>query len=840
MEQGWKLHISSRAATFTELVQALLPVLLKEGCTFKLARSRRVLSELNDGRTAPASVGKAVTIYPDQDRVRELGLTLADVLRGHEGPRVLSDRRVRSSAPVYYRYGPFVDTDRVPGYHGRLISSVYGPHGEWFDAGASLRYRQPSWARDPFTGQDAATGETTVTGRDAATGQDAAASADTGRPARLGERYRVIDGIREAAQGNVYRAIDESDSSAVIVKQGRAFVAEHDGCDARMRLRNERRVLRALAGTVGVPDLLDHFRQGEDEFLVTRDCGEATLVRQVTENGPYRSGTGAGAASVEVLATRLARIVRAMHERGVIMRDLSPNNVVIDGEDVTVIDFALSAFDGLHLPGGTAGYAPARQFRREPPREADDLHALGMTLLFAATGLDPVTLGQDGEDLPRIRALQAIHAKAGPHPTGIWADIADLLGEEGQAHDALRRLADGSRSAGRSRVRSARGLPAPVHGTPELFEEVTASLRADLLREAERILAGPPADHVPDDLNVYGGLSGIGLELVHHRDHEPARGLLAELARHTARAADDTRLPPGLFNGVTGVRVFLSDPRVRGNHDASEANPALPPLDWDAMGEDLIGGAAGLGLGHLCLARADGDPVHLDSARYCARVIARATERPALQPEARRVEYHALDPTAGAAHGQAGIVELFVALAEHTGDRADLDEAALRCRDLASRAESLMLTAGSHRAHPLSVSWCQGLAGVGRALLHGAKVLGDPSLCAVASCTADTCVGMLPRMPRLGQCCGAAGVGSLLIDLATHERDERYWDAAGQVADHLLLRSAGTPAHPVFTEPSRDSRAASWAIGIAGFLAFFRRLANRGGPDSIPLWGTAS
>src|SRR3954454_7933290 len=69
---GWKLHISSRVATFPDLVERLVPVLLAEGCAFKLARSPQVLRRLNSGLTSPAAVGKAFTIYPDQARIREL------------------------------------------------------------------------------------------------------------------------------------------------------------------------------------------------------------------------------------------------------------------------------------------------------------------------------------------------------------------------------------------------------------------------------------------------------------------------------------------------------------------------------------------------------------------------------------------------------------------------------------------------------------------------------------------------------------------------------------------------------------------------------------------------
>ncbi|MBN6050411.1 hypothetical protein JYK22_00585 [Nonomuraea sp. RK-328] len=97
-----------------------------------------------------------------------------------------------------------------------------------------------------------------------------------------------------------------------------------------------------------------------------------------------------------------------MHERGVMMRDLSPANVVM-GDGASIIDFGLASYDGLHLSGMTPGYAPARQVRGEPPRDTDDFHTLGMTLLFAATGLHPVTLGDDPE-LPRTGALQRSRA----------------------------------------------------------------------------------------------------------------------------------------------------------------------------------------------------------------------------------------------------------------------------------------------------------------------------------------------------------------------------------------------------------------------------------------------
>jgi hypothetical protein len=247
---GWKLHVSSRPSSFPDLVAKLVPALLAEGCAFKLARSPDVLASLNDARDTPASVGKAVTVYPDPERVRELGLRLVALLRGETGPRVLSDRRIDEAAPVYYRYGPFTSGWSADS-RGRIGSFLSGPSGERFDGEATLAYRQPPWATDPF-------------------GADR-----KGRPVDdslllSGGRYEITGGVYESARGNIFRALDTSSGATVVVKQARAMVAESgDGVDARLRLRNERRVLEAAAGIPGVPRYLDHFQHADDEFLVT-------------------------------------------------------------------------------------------------------------------------------------------------------------------------------------------------------------------------------------------------------------------------------------------------------------------------------------------------------------------------------------------------------------------------------------------------------------------------------------------------------------------------------------------------------------------------------------------
>ncbi|MCZ4097661.1 class IV lanthionine synthetase LanL [Streptomyces sp. H39-C1] len=812
MEHGWKLHVSARPDDLAGTMELLVPVLLRYTCEAKFARSAAVLGELNAGVRDQALVGKAVTVYPRGQDVAALGRELAEVLAGRAGPRVLSDRRVRPDAPVYYRYGPF----RAPGAIGAGASALLmtGPDGQSFAGRASSRYRQPPWTKDPF----------------------GAAAPGPGRPATrlVGGRYRLTGGIARSPHGDVYRAVDTVTGGRVVVKQARAYAGEDEhGVDARGRLRNERAVLAALDGLDGVPRVVDHVRHGEDEYLVTTDCGPRDLRRDVLEHGPYGADPHHTGRQIFALAHQLLASLDAVHARGVVVCDLKPGNVVIGSDGICrLVDFGISALGSRRPAGATPGYTLPVYRAGAPPHPADDLYALGATLHFALTGMDPVVVDPD-HAVNRDRTLACLDgALPGAAHRPVRALVAGLL-----SLDPAERVA----CAGRLRA----GLPEPVGGRrPPTPPRITAGLLDDVIAHtvagcvrASRSPAGPGGRHTGSTVTLYAGSAGVGLELLHHTDHPGVPQAVADLARRTAEHPETAALSAALYTGRTGVELFLASAADAFPSPHGGPAPSDPPglLHYDGSG-DQIGGAAGTGTGQLLLAhraRVAGHQeraaAHLAAAGRCARELLNRTGQPEEEgsglPQAPSLAAY----DQGFAHGRAGIVHFLHVYHRATADRAVGAAARAGLTQLAADTRGLLAAAAGPGASRRYGSWCRGMAGIGAVLIAAGSRDEDRELLELGLRCARVCRALAPRMSLVSQCCGLAGVGELLVDAAVATGDDSFWRDAEDVAGLILARSGGTARQPLLPDNTLVGSDAAWATGSAGVLSFLRRLRDHGG-----------
>ncbi len=182
---------------------------------------------------------------------------------------------------------------------------------------------------------------------------------------------------------------------------GRVLVSKEPlGPDAERRLRHETAMLERLRGLPGVAQLADAPRRSGAIVMV--DAGGVSLAGM-----PLPLALG----DLTTLAARLARAVAGMHRRGVMHRDIAPDNIVVSGNgDPCLVGFALATsiadvhpeFTHTGEIVGTLAYLAPEQTGRtaRPVDQRADMYALGATLYELTTGEPPF-----GADDP----LQLIH-----------------------------------------------------------------------------------------------------------------------------------------------------------------------------------------------------------------------------------------------------------------------------------------------------------------------------------------------------------------------------------------------------------------------------------------------
>jgi len=207
---------------------------------------------------------------------------------------------------------------------------------------------------------------------------------------RLGP-YTILAPIGAGGMGEVYRARDPRLGREVAVK----VLPDGAGGDAD-RLRRFEQEARA-ASALNHPNILTVFDTGSQD-------GTVYLVTELLEGETLRERLAGGALparkAVEI-AVQVARGLAAAHERGIVHRDVKPENLFLtrDGR-VKILDFGLARLQQSDIaeaptiltgtePGvvlGTVGYMAPEQVRGQPADHRADLFALGAVLYEMLAG----------------------------------------------------------------------------------------------------------------------------------------------------------------------------------------------------------------------------------------------------------------------------------------------------------------------------------------------------------------------------------------------------------------------------------------------------------------------
>lgn len=299
--------------------------------------------------------------------------------------------------------------------------------------------------------------------------------------------YHIAGTAGAGGMGVVYRAEQRSLARVVALKVIRPDVAQSG--DYRSRFLREAR----LAAAVDHPHVVSVFDMGEQagrlylamQWVDGQDL--RTLLDRQRQLTPDRT---------VLIGTQLAGALQAVHDAGLVHRDVKPSNVLmrdIAGRDHAYLtDFGIAkmpgAQDDLTRTGwsvGTPGYLSPEQIRGQRPGPHSDLYALGCVLFEALTGRRPFTGEND-------MVMQWAHLSS-PRPV-----VSVACPELGQRYDGF--FAQALAVDPRDRFTSGRAFSAALqaahsgrHGVPSARTAEEARAQATVQATRPRP-AGPGAD----------------------------------------------------------------------------------------------------------------------------------------------------------------------------------------------------------------------------------------------------------------------------------------------------------------------------------------------------------
>jgi len=239
------------------------------------------------------------------------------------------------------------------------------------------------------------------------------------KPPRLGPRYSLLAEVGTGGMGVVYKAHDRRLDEVVAIKMLRAGSVDAENLD---RFLDELKTARRITH----PNVLRTYDFGEVDgqpYISMEYVNGLTLRTLLARKGrlPY----GAGLRVARQVCAGLA----AVHELGVVHRDIKPGNVMIEHRgNAKLMDFGISlSGDALSESAdqivGTPDYLSPEQVSGGPLDARSDVFAMGVLLQQMFTGGMPYS-GDSGY------ALAAARLRRAPEPPStFWPEIPGDLAE---------------------------------------------------------------------------------------------------------------------------------------------------------------------------------------------------------------------------------------------------------------------------------------------------------------------------------------------------------------------------------------------------------------------------
>jgi eukaryotic-like serine/threonine-protein kinase len=206
----------------------------------------------------------------------------------------------------------------------------------------------------------------------------------------VNNRYSLTHALGGGGMAKVYLAHDEVLDRDVALKVLREQFAE-DG-EFVERFKREAQSA-AILSHPNIVQIYDRGTAGDGtSYIAMEYVPGGTIKEHASRSGPLTPETAVS------LALQIAEALGAAHERGIVHRDIKPQNVLLTAtEDAKVTDFGIAraasatTISQRSVVLGTASYMSPEQAMGDPATPKSDLYSLGVVLYEMLTGQLPYT-----------------------------------------------------------------------------------------------------------------------------------------------------------------------------------------------------------------------------------------------------------------------------------------------------------------------------------------------------------------------------------------------------------------------------------------------------------------
>lgn len=205
----------------------------------------------------------------------------------------------------------------------------------------------------------------------------------------LGNRYLLEKVIGVGGMAVVYKALDKIDNKPVAIK---ILKEEYSSDDSfRRRFKNESKAV-ALLSHPNIVKVYDVSFGSQIQYIVMEYIEGITLKQYIQNKGALSWR------EVLYFGTQILRALQHAHEKGVIHRDIKPQNIMLlnDHRTIKVADFGIASFSGKGetrtMTDGAIGsvhYISPEQAKGEIVDNKTDIYSVGVVLYEMLTGRVP-------------------------------------------------------------------------------------------------------------------------------------------------------------------------------------------------------------------------------------------------------------------------------------------------------------------------------------------------------------------------------------------------------------------------------------------------------------------